>query len=54
MTEISSNKIYSRSSNKLDEITSKESSKSIFISQEKNFANNHGFHYRSSASFISL
>ncbi len=51
MTEISSNKIYSRSSNKLDEITSKESSKSIFISQEKNFANNHGFHYRSSAQF---
>ena len=25
--------------------------KSIFISQEKNFSNKHGFHYRSSAQF---
>ena len=31
--------------------TVEETSKPIFISQEKNYANKHGFHYRSSAQF---
>ena len=36
--------------NKIDK-NNKNNLKSIFISQEKNFSNKHGFHYRSSAQF---
>jgi len=53
MNSIGSKKIYSRSTEELEKLKSsdKDKSKSIFISQEKNFANKHGFHYRSSAQF---
>ena len=53
MTLSESNKIYTRSQEAIDNspYPVKEASKSIFISQEKNFANKHGFHYRSSAQF---
>ena len=53
MNTINNSKIYSRSKTHLEDCESsgKEKSKSIFISQEKNFGNKHGFHYRSSAQF---
>ena len=53
MNTINNSKIYSRSKTHLEDCESsgKKKSKSIFISQEKNFGNKHGFHYRSSAQF---
>jgi len=53
MTLLESNKIYTRSNSVIDKSQSsvQKGTKSLFISQEKNFANKHGFHYRSSAQF---
>ena len=47
-TTITENKLEISNSNlKLEEKVSEP----VFISQEKNYANKHGFHYRSSAQF---
>ena len=53
MTSINTTKFYKNSLECLNEFEKPEvhNCKSVFISQEKNFANKHGFHYRSSAQF---
>ena len=49
MTFIKSNEV--KKANKSLNVEREKNLKSILISQEKNFSNQHGFHYRSSAQF---
>tara|TARA_Y100000739_G_C20610178_1_gene468083 strand:- start:2226 stop:3758 length:1533 start_codon:yes stop_codon:yes gene_type:complete len=56
MTYVKSNKFKNKLQKNLDDNKNikKSNFKPVFINQEKNFANKHGFHYRSSAQFYFL